>query len=139
MRRTFALIAMPLMMAGCGSDPASSRLEIGREVIVEVPNPDPDRPTAPMIQSGCIVTPMGTHPGMAMMWTAGGSEVEVRAGSRAVVLADDLPADVREATLDYLADLDGKVDRRSVKVRIVGGNAAGMVGELPRNTLRPPG
>ena len=136
------LISSSLLMslfAGCSGDPASSRLKLGDEMIVRVPELDPKRPPVPKVKliDGTEVDKYPTHVDEVTMKPVGKYSINVRGASKVRIISDDQPADIREAEKAPLADLDGKVDRRWVKVRVLDGLNANDEGELPRNTLRP--
>ncbi len=131
--RRYVILAGLLAIAGC-SDPATSRLGAGSEMVVRSPDrpPSPTRPLGEgefdgnVLASKAVWMKIGDLPGAGV----------VEAGTRVRILSDDQVSDIRQAEQDF-PDVDGPVDRRWVKVKILGGLSAGIVGELPRNTRRP--
>ena len=139
MRRLLSLSLVMLSASGCSGDPASSRLKLGDEAIVRVPEADPKRPPVPKVKmsDGTEVDEYPTHDGSVEMREKEKPTHYIHAASKVRVISDDQPADICEMQPPSLADLDGKVDRRWVKVRVLDGLNANDEGELPRNTLRP--
>lgn len=138
-------LLLPLALAflpGCSGDPASSRLKIGDEAIVRVPDSDPKRPPIPTYNFGDGPKPVdfiepdtiSTRP------NHDGSSYRIQSGTKVRIIADDGPAEIaasRDPEKPYLNDLDGMVDRRWVKAKVIDGRSKDVVAELPRNTLRP--
>lgn len=135
-----ALIPLALLLvAGCSGDPASSRLKIGDEAIVRVPEPDPKRPPVPKVtlHDGRMVDEYPSPAGKVLMEIKGKSSYYIGAGSKVRIISDDRPAEMRQAEPPPLADLDGIADRRAVQVKVLDGANINDAGELPRNSLRP--
>ena len=146
MLRAIAASVAALLLAGCSDgDPATSRLSAGQEVLARRPDLVEDSKPArrpPPSEPGitpAFVPEFRTPKDWVAMKPEGDSTPHATVGSKVRVLSDDLIADVRDGSQLPHPDLDGVVDRRWVKVRVLEGLMKDHVGEMARNTLRPIG
>ena len=135
-----AIVALFLVfLVGC-SDPAGSRLSPGAEVMIREPAPDPKRPVSPKVKIGDteIDEYPVLSPGRVHTKQVGTLTHYAVAGTKARVISDDAPSEIKAAEPGY-DDLDGVVDRRWVKVLFLEGSLESKLFEVRRNMLRPLG
>lgn len=110
------LICLAVVVAGCGpADPAAGRLKAG-QIVQVVAGVEPTSAEEIDDESPLIDTQ--------------GAKRLVRVGSKVEVVSDGRAALERHAP-------GGAYDGRFVMVKVIGGQDAGVVGELSRDRVRP--